>query len=114
MSAEDLDAKEPVFVECHAGGVNIFPRSGEPVTVVREALEDAGSPLGLLLGSLEADRGRRYLVLLVRPSGIESFNVCRNLAYRRGLEVGKDAVFEKGELHVRARGGPAKAAKVGD
>ncbi|HUU43715.1 MAG TPA: hypothetical protein VMX57_08040 [Planctomycetota bacterium] len=95
--------KQPVYVECDAEGVLIHP---EGTRVPKTDLEKPDSPLGKLLGELAADKDRRYLVLLVRPSGIESFQKCLKLAQDLKIDVGKDALLSGGQVIFTRDGKP--------
>ena len=95
--------KEPVYVECEAEGVLIHPAG---TRVLKADLDKDDSPVGKLLDELAADRDRRYLVLLVRPSGIESFQKCLKLAQDLKIDVGKDALLSGGQVIFTRDGKP--------
>jgi hypothetical protein len=97
--------KQAVYVECAKDGVIIHP---EGTKVAKDKLQDKGpSAYHDLLDRLGASGGKKYLVLLVRPEGVESYERCFKLAYfDRKLDVGKEALLSGGQL-VLTRDGKA-------
>lgn len=91
----DAQGRTPVYVECRADEVELHPFFG---VVATEALAQEGSPFLALLETLHRHARERYLVLLVRPDGIETFEQCLDLAQLRDLSVGKDALLQGGRL----------------
>ncbi|HKX45109.1 MAG TPA: hypothetical protein VJP77_00195 [Planctomycetota bacterium] len=97
-AGEDL---EPLFVECQEGGLVVHP-DGDVVPVAGDALIP-GPELDAFLDGLEQLAQTRYCVLLVRPSGIATYDAALRAIRNRGLRVGKDALLEGGEVFVRTQ-----------
>jgi hypothetical protein len=96
--------REAVFVECRDKGVTLLP---DRIEVSLETLKGPGpSPFHQLLEELQAFKGKKHLVLLIRPEGIASFRVCFRAALQRDLEVGKDALLSGGEIVLTREGKP--------
>jgi len=60
--------------------------------------EPHANPFARLLTELKASDGKRYLVLLIRPNGIDAFENCEAIAGARKLAIGKDALLGGGRL----------------
>lgn len=66
-------------------------------------------PFDRLLVELKTIDKNRYPVLLIRPNGIESYEVCESIITARELPVGKDALLGGGRLIFAS----AKLVKIG-
>lgn len=85
--------REPVYVECTRNGLLIHPRRIEvPMVQLRR---DADSAFAAVLDDIELSEDRKYLLLLVRPDGIESHDRAMHLATQvwHNIRVGKDALL---------------------
>ncbi|MBL8740633.1 MAG: hypothetical protein JNK04_06060 [Myxococcales bacterium] len=108
----DVDAftpgkKTPIFVECRKKGLLIHPddpMSGKAIEVSRAELEDIGSPWHTLRSRLELDNSR-YLMLLVRPDGVGTFNDARESVSGLNIDVGYEPLFGDGDIRFRKRAG---------
>jgi hypothetical protein len=93
---------EAVYVECQATKVLIH--SPEPKEVSLAELQGGhSSAFHKLLDELQASKGKKYLVLLVRPEGIATYDPCFKLANIRmandeNFRVGKEAVLSGGDI----------------
>ncbi len=95
--------KTPIFVECRKNGLVIHPddpMSGKGTEVSRGELEDIGSPWHTLRSRLEMD-SRHYLMLLVRPDGVASFNQALDSVSGRNIDVGYEPLFGDGDIRFR-------------
>jgi hypothetical protein len=97
--------REAVFVECQAKEILIHPAQ---TAVSLETLKGPGpSPFTQLLDELQTNRDKQYLVLLIRPDGIATYDRCLRMALvERKLEVGKDALLEGGKVVLTKEGKP--------
>ena len=85
--------REAVYVDCVADGIVILPaQTAVPLHMLRR---DANSPFAALLDRLELSGGKEYLVLLVRPEGVESYRRAVSLATQvwHDIHIGKDALL---------------------
>jgi hypothetical protein len=98
-SAKDRQA---VYVECQENAILIHPAKTK---VSLENLKGAGpSAFQLLLNDLGANRHKKYLVLLVRPEGTATYQLCESMARKSQLDFGKDALLSGGDV-ILTRGG---------
>jgi hypothetical protein len=103
VEAFSPEKKSPVYVECTREGLLIHPddpTQGEPERVDRFDIGDADGAYRALLTRLERDP-RRYLLLLVRPDGVGSFNAARTETGGRGIDVGYEPLFGTGTVRFR-------------
>jgi hypothetical protein len=103
--------REAVFVECQKNGVLIHPAKRE--VSLADLKGNGPSPFHDLLDDLKINKERKYLVLLVRPDGIESYERCYAKVRERRLDVGKDALLEGGDLILTKEGKPVVTLKKG-
>jgi len=110
--AGGVQDRQAVYVECHKKGILIHP---DKIDVAMDVLRGPGpSPFHQLLDDLAAAKNAKYLVLLVRPEGIDSFEHCYKTAkFDRQLDVGKDALLEGGNIVLTKEGKMLQAAKKG-
>lgn len=90
--------KEAVFVECRQDGLLLHP---EGTFVPLSGIAATDSQWSRRLLDLAADKDRRYLVLLIRPDGIECFRRSLSRAKDAGVDVGFDPVYATGEIRFR-------------
>lgn len=99
--------KSPIFVECRKTGLLIHPddpMQGKAVRVSRAQLNDPSSPWQALRTRLELDN-THYLMLLVRPDGVGTFNDARESVSGTTIEVGYEPLFGDGDIRFRKKGG---------
>ena len=101
---EKATEKTPVYVECRHDGLLIHP---EGTYVPQEEIEEDDNAWEQLLGDLEAHSAERYLVLLLRPDGLDSFESAYPMARGADIDVGFDPVYAAGEIRFR----PAELGK---
>ena len=106
--------RQAVFVECQATEILIHPAR---TAVSLDALKGPGpSPFTKLLDELKANRDKEYLVLLIRPDGIATYERCLRLAWpdnrQPKLEVGKDALLAGGKVVLTKDGKPVLSKGV--
>jgi hypothetical protein len=87
--------KQPQFVECHGQGVTLQPQ-GETVTLAQ--LRTNQNQLRRALGA------QRYVMFLIRPSGIAAFKAARPIVEGKGFEFGFEPVDEKWRFKYQVRG----------
>lgn len=97
--------KTPIFVECRKKGLLIHPDdplTGKPVEVSRAELDDIGSPWHTLRTRLELDDSH-YLMLLVRPDGVGTFNAARESVSAGSIDIGYEPLFGDGDIRFRQK-----------
>jgi hypothetical protein len=99
--------KSPVYVECRRDGVLIHPDDpleGTPAFVPRRALGRVDGPWSALRTRLDLDN-TRYLLLMVRPDGIGTFNQARESMSGTNVDVGYEPLFGDGDIRFRKKKG---------
>ncbi len=94
--------RRPSFVEARQDGmlIHIISEQGEH-RAVPVPLEQIKQPAGAWkerLQMLEQNPQQFYLLILVRPNGLESYERIRQVAARHRLKVGYDAIYEAGDV----------------
>jgi hypothetical protein len=91
-------AKNPRYIECRADGVVLYP-SEEFVPQAR--LKDPGSPLQKLITQVKNNRDREYLIVAVRPDGIDLFNQVRELVEGEKIDIGYEPIDSGWKLTIQ-------------
>lgn len=114
----EYDDRQAIYVECREDLVVIFPERWEvPLDSIKES--NARTKFDDLLDRLEKNNREEFLVLLIRPDGVETYFQClyrveeRNyemsgdlLGGENQIQVGKDALLPGGELILTEDGKP--------
>jgi hypothetical protein len=100
LEHDPLVNKEAVFVECRQDGLLLHP---EREFVSLQGMGAPDGPWRRRVRDLVADKDRRYLVLLVRPDGIDCFRRSLSMAKDAGVDVGFDPVYATGEIRFRKK-----------
>ncbi|MGV2829452.1 hypothetical protein [Myxosarcina sp. GI1(2024)] len=82
-------SKSPRYIECRDDGVLLHP-SGE--FVPRADLQDPNSALQKLIQQVKVNKESEYLIVAVRPNGIEIFEQVRSLVEGEGIDIGYEPV----------------------
>jgi hypothetical protein len=90
--------KQPRYVECQADGIVIHPQG---TFVPRASLDSPQAPLIPLLQQLARRKDREYLIVVVRPQGIEVFKQLRALVENRGIDLGYEPLEEGWRLNLK-------------
>lgn len=101
--------REPVYVECRQAGVLIHP---EKTSVAQDALEGQ-SEFSQLLADMQGKRNEKYVVFLIRPDGVATYDKCLNVMKKQNppLQFGKDALLAGGDLVLTKEGKPIAVMK---
>lgn len=89
--------KQPRYIECRSDGIVIHP---EGTLVASSSLENEFSPLGTLLQKI--DRNKEYLIVAVRPDGIDVFKQVRELIEDRGIDIGYEPLDKGWKLKIKS------------
>jgi hypothetical protein len=92
------EAKTPFYIECRENGIVIHP--GE-VFVPQPAIAQPNSALGQLLNRVSARRDREYLIVAVRPDGLEVFREVRDLIEQRDIDIGYEPIDKGWQLKLQ-------------
>ncbi|MFN7908596.1 MAG: hypothetical protein ACK507_01465 [bacterium] len=90
-------SKQPLYIECQADGVILHPKQ---VFVAASVLESEFSPLGILLKKI--DPSQEYLIVVVRPDGIDTFKRVRSLVEGRGIDIGYEPLDKDWKLNIKS------------
>lgn len=96
----DPSKKSPIYVECRAEGLRIYPdnpAADTPIHVDRFNITSPTGPWAELVSRLSR-APNRYLLLLVRSDGIKVFHEARESVSGTGIDVGYEPLFGKGEV----------------
>ncbi len=81
--------KSPRYIECRDDGVILHPSK---TFVPRADIRDANSPIQKLIAELKANKDKQYLIVALRPNGIDMFNQIRNLVEGEGIDIGYEPI----------------------
>lgn len=94
--------KTPRYIECRADGVVIYP--SEAFVGISE-LASSSSAFQVLLEEVRRRREQEYLIVAVRPQGIEVFEEVRSLIRDRGIDIGYEPIDEGWKLKIKGTPG---------
>ena len=98
LERDRLTGKTAVYVECRKEGLLLHPEQTE--LPLDELLDDNGA-WARRLDTIKSKSTKEYLVLLVRPNGIESFDAAFVMARLADIDVGFDPVYSAGQIRFR-------------
>jgi hypothetical protein len=105
--------KEPVYVECQKESVLIH-ESGKEVPLADLKEKEGTTAFHTLLTEMSDSESKKYLVLLIRPDGISSYDRCHRMAREKKITVGKDALLPGGKVILTKDGKPVFTRKKGE
>jgi biopolymer transport protein ExbD len=82
-------SKTPRYIECRDDGVVLHPNK---TFVPRANILDNNSPVRQLLAELKANKNKQYLIVALRPDGIDMFNQIRDLLEGEGIDIGYEPI----------------------
>ena len=89
--------KTPLYIEAREDGFVLHP-SKEPAP--RADLYDEQSPLRQTIANLKANKDKQYLILILRPDGLEMFDRIRELVEQDGIDIGYEPLEYGLELKI--------------
>ena len=83
-------SKTPLYIEAREDGFILHPSELYPNKefAPRADLYDEQSPLRKTIANLKANRDEQYLILILRPDGLEMFDKARELVQEEGIDIG--------------------------
>ncbi|OKH23201.1 hypothetical protein NIES593_10155 [Hydrococcus rivularis NIES-593] len=90
-------SKTPHYIECRHDGVIIHPSQK---FVAQENLEDPNSALINLISEVKAKRDREYVIVALRPDGLEVFQKVRDLIEKEEIDIGYEPVEKDWKLKI--------------
>lgn len=91
-------AKTPHYLECRQDGLIIYPREE---FVPKEQIDSLDSGLSRLIAEVGAKSDREYLIVAVRPNGIDVFKQVRRLIENQGIDIGYEPIDEGWKLKIK-------------
>ncbi len=101
----DEAKKVAIYVECRRTGLFVYPDepgSAEPKFVKREQIGSPSSAFVDLSQRLELD-STRYVMFLIRPEGVGSFEDARALVAGTRVEYGYEPLFGVGDVRFKGK-----------
>lgn len=90
--------KQPRYIECKEDGVVIYP-SQEFVS--KNDLSKPNSKLANFIEEIKKNKDKEYVIVAVRPNGIEVFQQVRDLIENEKIDIGYEPIEEGWTLKVK-------------
>ena len=91
--------KTPLYIECRQDGFIIHPSKE---FAPRADIYDQKSPLRKTIASLKANKDKQYLIVILRPDGLEMFDKLRELVDKEGIDIGYEPLEFGLELKIES------------
>jgi biopolymer transport protein ExbD len=91
--------KAPVYIEARKDGFILYP--GKKFAP-RTDLYDEKSALRKTIANLKANKEKQYLILILRPDGLEMFDKARLLVQGQGIDIGYEPLEYGLELKIES------------
>lgn len=91
--------KTPIYIECREDGFILHP--GKKFAP-RADIYQKGSPLLETIAKLEANKDEEYLIVILRPDGLELFSKLRELVDKKGIDIGYEPLEFGLELKIES------------
>ena len=89
--------KTPLYIEAREDGFVLHPSKE---FAPRADLYDEQSPLRRTITNLKANKNEQYLILILRPDGLEMFDKIRELVEQDGIDIGYEPLEYGLELKI--------------
>ncbi len=94
---EKIRGKIPKYIECREDGVLLHPSQ---VFVPKSDINSRRSPLNTLIREVEKNKDKQYLIVVLRPQGIDVFQQVRDIVEKRGIDIGYEPIDEDWTLKI--------------
>ncbi len=91
--------KTPLYIECRQDGFIIHPSKE---FAPRADIYDPKSPLRKTIAKLKANKDKQYLIVILRPDGLEMFDKLRALVDKEGIDIGYEPLEFGLELKIES------------
>lgn len=91
--------KTPIYIECRKDGFTLHPNKK---FAPRADLYDEASPLRKTIAELKANKNEQYLILILRPDGLEMFDKIREQVQEAGIDIGYEPLEYGIELKIES------------
>lgn len=89
--------KIPRYIECRSDGIVLYPSE---TFVPQHRLNVPYGELNQFLTEIRNNRDKAYLIVAVRPDGIETFQEVRNLVEQQGIDIGYEPIDKGWKLKI--------------
>ncbi len=90
--------KIPRYIECQGNGIIIHPSQD---LVLKKDIDSPSSALRRLLNEVSSRRNEEYLIVAIRPDGIDVFDKVRNLIEKENIDIGFEPIDEGWRLKIK-------------
>ncbi len=90
--------KQPRYIECKEDGVVIYPSE---IFVPLTELNEPDSALSKLITEVKEKQDKEYVIVAIRPSGIDVFRQVRDLIETEGIDIGYEPIEEGWTLKIQ-------------
>lgn len=89
--------KSPRYIECRSDGVVLYP-SQQFITQAK--INSPNSELNKLIEEVKQSGDREYIIVAVRPDGIDLFNQVRELVEKEKISIGYEPIDSGWKLNI--------------
>jgi biopolymer transport protein ExbD len=89
--------KSPLYIECRQDGFILHPQKE---FAPRADLYDEKSTLRKTIAELKKNKDKQYLIVILRPDGLEMFDKIRELVAEEGIDIGYEPLEYGLELKI--------------
>lgn len=90
--------KQPRYIECKEDGIVIYP-SQEFVS--KNELSQPNSKLANFITEIKKNKDKEYVIVAVRPNGIDVFQKVRDLIEKEEIDIGYEPIEEGWKLKIK-------------
>lgn len=90
--------KQPRYIECKKDGIVIYP-SQEFVS--KTNIKKPNSQLTKFINEVKKNKTKEYIIVAVRPSGIEVFDTLRDIIMEEKIDIGYEPIEEDWTLKFK-------------
>lgn len=83
--------KQPRYIECKEDGIVIYP-SQEFVS--KNEMNKPNSKLANFINEIKQNKDKEYIIVAIRPSGIEVFDTLRDIIMKEEIDIGYEPIEE--------------------
>jgi hypothetical protein len=89
--------KNPRYIECRADGIVLYPSQE---FIPKTKLKAPNSGLEKLIKEVKKSGDREYIIVVVRPNGIDLFNQVRDLVENQKISIGYEPIDSSWKLNI--------------
>ncbi len=89
--------KNPRYIECREDGIVLYPSQE---FIPKNELSNQNSQLFQLISEVKNKKNKEYVIVAVRPQGIEIFKQVRYLIEQRQIDIGYEPIDQDWKLKI--------------